>query len=245
MVDEERAAASKGRVAGLSAARDAFYRGDIARAIVAYHEENNGLLTMQDLQDFRVGVEPSVSIKALGGSVHACGPWCQGPVLLQMLKLLEGLDVGDLGHNTLAYSHTLVEAMKLAFADREAHYADPRFSPVPMETLLSDDYNQARQALIRPDRALIDVAAGNLHDAPALDRAARASMDTSYVCAIDQQGNAFSATPSDVANDTPIIPGTGIAPSSPGFAILGQARSSPRGGTRDAAALDPQSSDID
>ena len=212
MADEE-ASAGGDRVAGLKAARNAFYRGDIARIITDYHDKNGGLLTMQDMADFHVGIEPSVSADVLGATVHTCGTWTQGPVLLQMLKLLEGMEIGKLEHNSVAYIHTVIEAMKLAFADRETYYGDPRFHDVPLDVLLSPDYNDERRRLIQPGQAIMDVAAGDVLEARSLERA---EIDTSYVCVIDAQGNAFSATPSDVAADTPIIPGTGIAPSSRG-----------------------------
>ena len=212
MADQE-AAVGGDRSAGLQAARDAFYRGDIARAITAYHEDNGGLLTMQDLAEFRVGIEPAISADVMGATIHTCNTWTQGPVLLQMLKLLDGLRVEQLGHNSVAYIHTVLEAMKLAFADREAYYGDPRFHDVPLAQLLSDDYNYRRRQLIHPDRAMRAVTPGEPLETRGLERA---ELDTSYVCAIDAQGNAFSATPSDVASDTPIIPGTGLAPSSRG-----------------------------
>ena len=152
MADQEKAAAAKGRAAGLKAARDAFYRGDIARAIVAYHGANGGLMTEQDMAGFRVAVEPPVKARFAGVDVYACGPWCQGPVLLQMLGVLEGIDLKAMGHNSLDYAHTVTEAMKLAFADRERYYGDPRFVHVPIETLLSDAYAQPppRDAAPRP-----------------------------------------------------------------------------------------------
>ena len=212
MADQE-ASVGTDRSAGLNAARDAFYRGDIARTITTYHEENGGLLTMQDLAEFSVGIEPAVSANVMGATVHTCDTWTQGPVLLQMLKLLEGMRVEQLGHNSVAYIHTVLEAMKLAFADREAYYGDPRFHDVPLGVLLSDDYNHERRKLIRSDRAIRDVTPGDPFATKSLERA---ELDTSYVCVIDAQGNAFSATPSDVASDTPIIPGTGLAPSSRG-----------------------------
>ena len=211
MVDEEASAGT--REAGLQAAREAFYRGDIAQRIVSYHENNGGLLTMQDMADFHVGIEPSVSTQVLGATVHTCDTWTQGPVLLQMLKLLEGMHLDRLEHNSPAYVHTLLEAMKLAFADREAYYADPRFHDVPLRILLSDAYNADRRNLIRMDKAISDVSPGNVSGTRGLERG---QLDTSYVCAIDAAGNAFSSTPSDVIADTPIIPGTGLAPSSRG-----------------------------
>ena len=143
----------KGRKAGLQAARAAFYHGDIAAAIVKFHAENDGLLTAQDLAAFRVGVEPPTRTTFQDLEIYACGPWCQGPVLQQTLNLLEGYDLAAQGHNSPQYIHTVTEALKLAFADRERYYGDPRFVEVPIEGLLSKDYAAQRRALIREHEA--------------------------------------------------------------------------------------------
>ncbi len=228
MADEETAAAGRGREAGLRAARDAFYRGDIAAAIVKFHEENGGWMRARDLADFRVGIEPPVSVDYDGTRVYACGPWCQGPALLQALRLLDGFDLGAMGHNSPAYVHTLIEALKLAFADRHHHYGDPRFVTVPMRELLSDGYTRRRRDLIRSGEAWLDMppggdpvamaAVGPTHagGSARADAAGAPALDTSYVCVTDRHGNVFSATPSDTANDAPVVPGTGLCPSSRG-----------------------------
>src|ERR1700722_6151361 len=154
MADQETSAARKGgRLAGLAAARDAFYRGDIARKIVAFHKANDGWLREHDLAEFRVGGETPLAIRFGDITVHGCRPWCQGPVLLQTLKILEGIDLASLGHNSPAYIHTLVEALKLAFADRHAYYGDPKFVDVPIDALLSDNYAARRWALINSEIA--------------------------------------------------------------------------------------------
>ncbi len=227
MADEDRAARRQGREAGLQAARDAFYRGDIAAAIVRYHAEQGGLLTREDLAEFRAGVEPPVRGEFQGYEVWTCGFWCQGPVLLQMLNLLAPFDLAALGHNSPAYVHVLTEAMKLAFADREAYYGDPRHVKVPAAGLLDPAYAAARRSLIDRARAWPEMP-------PPGDPAGRQAivpswtgptprggpgppgLDTSYVAVVDKDGNAFSATPSDVPTDTPIVPGTGLAVSSRG-----------------------------
>lgn len=224
MADQEKAASRNGRAAGLTAARDAFYRGDIARAIVAFHKANGGLMTEQDMSEFRVAIEPPVTTRFAGIDVYACGPWCQGPVLPQMLGLLAGIDLRAMGHNTLDYAHTVTEAIKLAFADRERYYGDPRFVNVPIETLLSDAYAQRRRALLQPDLAWPEMPPcgeipGFSHrrgPTSTVSRADAGARDTSYVCVVDKDGNVFSATPSDTSFDTPVIPGTGLCPSSRG-----------------------------
>ena len=225
MADEERAA-SGDRAAGLAAARAAFYRGDIAAAIVRFHRENEGLLAADDLASFSVAVEPPERVAVAGVDVYACGPWCQGPALLQALRLLDMKALEAQGHNSADALHLMVEALKLAFADRERWYGDPRFVDVPMAALLSDDYSARRRALIRPGAAWPEMPpAGDPSEGLAEDARAPAAAaagpaapahDTSYVCAIDAEGNVFSATPSDVSFDTPVIPGTGLCPSSRG-----------------------------
>jgi gamma-glutamyltranspeptidase/glutathione hydrolase len=232
MADEEGASRPRGREAGLAAARAAFYTGDIARRIVSYHRDQGGLLTAADLAGFRTRVERSVAVSFGEYEIHGCGPWCQGPTLLQALRLLESFDLAAAGHNTTSYVHTVTEALKLAFADREAFYGDPEFVDVPMQELLEPEYARGRAALIRPDRAWPEMPpagapvrgamrrpgqpAGAVPAAVAPDRLPADEGGTSYVCVVDRDGNAFSATPSDVSFDTPIIPGTGLAVSSRG-----------------------------
>ena len=210
MADEELGAAQGGREAGLEAARAAFYRGDISVAILRYHRENGGLLSAEDLADYRSAVEAPVRAAFEGIDVYTCGPWCQGPVLLQALSLLRAEELRAFGHNSLDYVHTVAEALKLAFADRERHYGDPRFVDVPLDHLLSADYCATQRGRITMERALVEGAAPLAPGEPATAR------DTSYIAVIDSQGNAFSATPSDVSYDTPVIPGTGLCPSSRG-----------------------------
>ena len=225
MADQERSAAARaGRAAGLAAARDAFYRGDIAQAILAYHRENEGLLDADDLAAFRVAIEPPVRTCFGDLDVFACGPWCQGPALLEMLNIVSGIDVRALGHNSTDYAHVVTETMKLAFADRDCFIADPRFVDVPLHALLSDAFARERRALIRMDRAAPGMPpAGRVpgrtphREPPATaQRASAGAHDTSHVSVIDREGNVFAATPSDPSYDTPVIPGTGLCPSSRG-----------------------------
>jgi gamma-glutamyltranspeptidase/glutathione hydrolase len=202
MVDEEKA---RGRWKG---ARAAFYEGDIARTITRYHEAHGGWLRMGDMAEYRSEIGPAVMRRWNGIDVSTCGPWCQGPVLLQALLLLDPAELAALGHNSLAYLHTIAEALKLAFADRERWYGDPRFVDVPLERLLSAEYAAERRRLIRGDAAWVDAPPAT--GLPPLPR------DTSYVCVVDRHGNVFSATPSDVSFESPVIPGTGLCPSSRG-----------------------------
>src|SRR6202171_3379661 len=107
MADQETASQGS-RSAGLKAARDAFYRGDIARKIVDYHKQNDGWLRVDDLAWFHVDAETPLAVRFGDITVHGCRPWCQGPVLLQTLRILDGIDLASMGHNTPAYIHTLI-----------------------------------------------------------------------------------------------------------------------------------------
>ncbi|MCP5155999.1 MAG: gamma-glutamyltransferase [Ectothiorhodospiraceae bacterium] len=249
MIDQERANGMRGRIAGIRAARDAFYRGDIAAAIADYHRDHGGLVTREDLASFKVRLEPTVVGRFRGLDVHCCGPWSQGPALAQTLALLDGLDLEGMGHNSLDYVHAFAGVLALAFADRERWVADPAFFDVPLPEMLAPDYLEARRALLDPARAFdgfappgdplrglatldtppswSDGAGDTLTDAH--DSRPRGSVeasvgDTSYVCVVDRDGNAFSATPSDVASESPVIPGFGFCPSSRGS----QSRPDPR-----------------
>lgn len=235
MVDEEKAAAAQGREAGLAAARAAFYEGDVAKTIAEFHREEGGFITEEDMRNFKVGIEPPVKRRYWGIDVYTCGVWCQGPVLLQMMALLEDVDVKGLGHNSPDYIHTVSEAIKLAFADRERFYGDPRYIDVPLDTLLSKEYNRERQTMIRPDEAWpempphgsvpgFEAVAAKLLSPPKAPE--YLGHDTSYACAIDDKGNTFSTTPSDSCGASPLIPGLGIVASSrgsQGWAVEGHA----------------------
>jgi gamma-glutamyltranspeptidase/glutathione hydrolase len=209
------ARAGGSRAAGVRAARDEFYRGETAKRIVEFHRANDGPLTAADLADFSVEMERALRSSFGRWEMAACGFWCQGPVLLQMLNILDGLDLGALGHNSPAYLHQLIETVKLVFADRDAHYGDPRFVKVPIERLLSRAYAEARRALIT-DRACPDIPPADGVRAPLRREAAvpvaggsTDALDTSYVAVVDAEGNGFSATPSDPNVDSPVVAGVG------------------------------------
>lgn len=220
MADAE-ARAGGDRLNGLEAARAAFYAGDIARMITDFVAEGGGFLSMDDMRGFRSRIEPAVTTTWRGMELSVCGPWTQGPVLSHALRLLDGYDLAAMGHNSPDMIHTVVEALKWAFADREAHYGDPAMVDVPLAAILSDANIAAQRSLIDPARALTDMPASLLPptgagwpgpegDAPAGDP------DTSYVCVVDRAGNTFSATPSDGSWSVPMVPGTGLVPSTRG-----------------------------
>lgn len=164
MCDAESKAFSKGRNAGIKAARDAFYTGRIAETIIDFIHNtpvedasgatHSGLLSPSDMSDWHAEIEEPVTYNYRGLDVSKCHSWTQGPVFLQQLAILEGYDLKKLGHNSVDYLHTLTESAKLAFADREAYYGDPLFDNVPLDTLLSETYSAARRDLINNQASL-------------------------------------------------------------------------------------------
>ena len=153
MVDQEAAARSRGREAGLAAARDAFYRGDIARAIVKYQKENGGILSAEDLRELSLGLRRAGRDIVRRHQALRLRPVVPGAVAVAGDQPLDAAELHKLGHNSIGYLHRITEAVKLAFADREAYFGDPRMVDVPIEALLSRDYARQRREMIRPDRA--------------------------------------------------------------------------------------------
>jgi gamma-glutamyltranspeptidase/glutathione hydrolase len=226
MVDEE-AAAGGSRIDGLNAAYRAFYEGDIARTICAYHKVHGGLLTLEDMVDYHVRYEEPLHVSFAGCEFYTCGAWCQGISMAQLLGMLEQADLNRFEQNSLDYIHQMTEIMKLVFADRERYVSDPEFTDVPVEDLLHPGYLKERLGKVNPAHACPEMpAAGGPFGRQTLVHKQRvrtsaslggpASADTSHVCVIDRDGNMFASTPSDTSCDTEVIPGTGLCPSSRG-----------------------------
>ena len=226
MMQAERSAAGN-RAAKLRAARDHYYKGPIAEGIAAFHREHRGFVTREDLAAFEVPVEKSISCSYKAHQIHSCDTWCQGISLLQSLKILEGIDLPALGHNTPAYIHMTGEALNLAFADREAYVGDPRFVDVPVAGMLSAEYAATQRARIDTAKAFGALPApgrppgtSRVAFVPLLSSYPTAvpgtALDTIYCCVVDADGNAYSATLSDNARDTPVIPSLGGTVSSRG-----------------------------
>jgi len=213
-------------------AREAFYRGFVAEAIAAYLEDaealdssgrrHGALLSGDDLASWQASLEPPVELDYHGWRVSKPGPWSQGPVFLQQLALLDGLDVGSLDRVGAELVHTVVECAKLAFADREAWYGDPHFVDVPLEGLLSAGYADERRGLVG-EEASADLRPGSpngreprvptLRDAdavaPGVGEPTRG--DTCHLDVVDRHGNVVSATPSGGwLHGSPIVPGLGF-----------------------------------
>jgi gamma-glutamyltranspeptidase/glutathione hydrolase len=216
-------ARKSGRATGLQAARDYFYLGPIAEKIVnfmrafkcrdVYGKEHNGLISLEDFAQYHARFEKPVTVKYRGYDVYKCGPWTQGPVLLQQLNLLEGFDLLQMGHNTVEYIHTLVECAKLAFADREQYYADPDYVTVPLDRLLSKEYAESRRKLVDPDHGSMELRPGEIASIrlEESENGSRLEGDTVHLEAVDKSGNMVSATPSGGwISASPIIPGLGF-----------------------------------
>jgi gamma-glutamyltranspeptidase/glutathione hydrolase len=162
--------------------RDAFYRGEIAKAIVDYCQKNGGYLTMEDLAEHKsTWVEP-ISTTYRGHTLYEFPPNNQGLTALIMLNILEGIDLESMRNDPARYYHTLIEATKIAFADRNRYIADPAFAKVPVKELLSKDYAAKRRALINPDKAIDPPAYGDV----------KMGSDTTYFTVVDKDRNAVS-----------------------------------------------------
>jgi gamma-glutamyltranspeptidase / glutathione hydrolase len=219
--------AGRGREASIQAAIDYFYSGPVAQQAVDFSSRNaflddsgeahTGLLSLEDFADFGTRgtqIEEPVHVSYRGVEVLKCGPWSQGPVLLQHLKLLEGYDLGSLGHNTAEYLHVYLECAKLAFADREQYYGDPEFTSVPLDRLLSESYAAERRQLVDRRHASLELRPGTLEVAGAgvgNERWPVVTGDTTHVDAVDRWGNLFAATPSGGwIGSSPVVEGLGF-----------------------------------
>jgi gamma-glutamyltranspeptidase/glutathione hydrolase len=185
------------RLAGIAAARERFYRGDIAAAIGAFSERVGGLLRASDLAAFRAGFEPPLATTFAGRGILGPSAWTQGPVLMQALGMLEAFDLRALGHNSARYVHVVTEALKLAFTDRERHYGDA--ADVPIAALVAPAYLRERARLIDLERAApaLPAAGDPARRSGAAAPAGAAAVDgTTHIAAIDRDGNMVCLTPS-------------------------------------------------
>jgi len=237
------AESKQGREAQIDAARDAFYRGFVAEGIAAYlakaevmdasGQRHKAVLSADDLAGYAAHVEAPLTYDYHGWTVAKCGPWTQGPVFLQTLALLKGFDLSAMDPMGADFIHHVVEAKKLAYADREVYYGDPDFAQVPLDVLLSDDYNAARAKLIGA-KASLDLRPGTVPGfedqltrtmdllgrlsrtdqavyEPTMAHLSEKKGDTVHIDVIDAEGNMVAITPSGGwLQSSPTIPGLGF-----------------------------------
>src|SRR6266545_2492295 len=208
LVEAETQNKSKGRHAALKAARDRFYKGDIAREMAKFSEDNGGLFRYEDFANYTAKVEEPVSIDFHGYQIYKNASASQGPAELFALRILEGYDLKAMGHNSVDYIHTSVEAIKLAFADREKYLGDMDFIKIPYAGLLSKEYAGERRKLIDPNKASLEMRPGApekfMKGAAPPDRTVKPNTsgeadhegDTSYIAVIDKNRNMVSFEPS-------------------------------------------------
>lgn len=207
--EEQALAGGSSREAGIQAARDVYYKGDVARRMVKALQDLGGLYDLADFADYESPMEEPISVTYRGHQVFTNRSWTQGISLLQALAILEGCDLAALGHNSPQAMHLQVEALKLAFADRERYVGDPAFVDVPFDGLLSREYAALRRTLIDPNKAQASYPAGDPRKMLAVDPTWEASPrsrepmavggdgdGTTYLATADSAGNLVSATPS-------------------------------------------------
>jgi len=208
LVEAETQNKGKGRHEALKAARDRFYKGDIAHEMARFSEDNGGLFRYEDFANYTAKIEDPVSIDYRGFQVYKNASATQGPAELFALRILEGYDLKAMGHNSADYIHTSVEATKLAMADREKYLGDTDFIKIPFAGLLSKEYAAERRAMIDKSTASLAFRPGTAEkftsDATPLYRPVKITTsdfadhdgDTSYIAVIDSARNMISFTPS-------------------------------------------------
>jgi len=212
LVESEKAAKGT-REQKLQAVSDRFYRGDIADALEAWYIEKGGFLRKTDLAAHKTPVVDPLTTTYRGYTVYKTGPLTQGPYLLQTLRLLEGFDLKRMGFNSADYIHTVIEAEKLALADRDEYYGDPNFVKVPIEQLLSDPYTKMRRELINPKKASLELRPGDPYNMkptkpPTITGPWHGG--TTVMCVTDKFGNLIAATPSGLSSTAGVAGRTGI-----------------------------------
>ncbi len=212
LVESEKAAKGT-REQKLQAVSDRFYRGDIADALEAWYIEKGGFLRKADLAAHKTPVVDPLKTTYRGYTVYKAGPLTQGPYLSQTLRLLESFDLKQMGFNSADYIHTVIEAEKLALADRDEYYGDPNFAKVPMQQLLSDQYTEMRRKLIDPKKASLELRPGDPYNMkptkpPTITGPWQGG--TTVMCVTDRFGNVIAATPSGLSSTAGVAGRTGI-----------------------------------
>lgn len=213
-------AAGGSRQSGIDAVRDFFYRGEIARKIDAFMKANGGLMRYEDMAGFKLEPEEAVTGTYHGIHIYKPGFWSQGPAMIQTLNIMENFDVRGAPLNSAEYIHRSVEALKLAYADRDTYYGDPKFNHIATDVLLSKEYAAERRKLIT-GRASQEFQPGKINGKvgqhPTDGEMVHVKIDdelmahdTTCVDAIDHEGMVFSATPSGAWLPSVIAGDTGI-----------------------------------
>jgi gamma-glutamyltranspeptidase/glutathione hydrolase len=236
----------QGRSKAMQAARDVFYKGEIARALDKFSQENGGLIRYEDLAGYRGKIEEPWKTTYKGYEVYSCPSWTQGPMMLEVMNLLEPFDISKVKHNSPEYMHLVIEAFKLAYMDRHNYYADPSKVKVPAKGLMSKAYADERRKLIDQTKAAMDVPAGDpwkyegsagLPSGAVLARAPEGTderlpnTDTTSMVVIDKDGNMFSTTSSNNMG----VRRSGVTPTGLGFVLSGRLRQ---------FSLDPQNPNV-
>ncbi len=203
LVDAETLARAAGatREQALRAAHDRFYRGEVAQTIVDFVQDAGGFLELDDLAGFEADIEPAPSVPFGEWQVHVTPTWGQGLIVAQALGILDELPLDDLDPVGPDYLHTVIEALKLAFSERERAYGDPRFSGTTAEDLLDPNHLETLRAMIGPDA---------LRNLPTVPQAGPMLPSTTALVVLDGDGGSFAASPSDTIDGAPIIPELGI-----------------------------------
>ncbi len=226
-----------GRSGAMRAARDVFYKGEIARALDKFSQENGGLIRYEDLAGYRGKIEEPLKTTYRDCEIFSCSTWTQGPMMLEVMNLLERYDIRSAKHNSPEYMHLIIEAFKLAYMDRHNFYADPSVVKVPVNGLLSKAYADERRHLIDRSRAVMDVPAGDpwkferrgcppagMETVPgptaAADVEREPGTDTTSLVVIDKDGNMFSTTSS---NNMGVFR-SGVTPTGLGFVLSSRLR---------------------
>jgi len=212
LVESEKSAKGT-RQQKLQAVSDRFYRGDIADALEAWYIEKGGFLRKADLAAHKTPVVDPLQTTYRGYTVYKAGPLTQGPYLSQTLRLLEAFDLKKMGFNSADYIHTVIEAEKLALADRDEYYGDPSFVKVPMQRLLSDQYTEMRRKLIDPKKASLELRPGdpyNMKPSKPPTITGPWHGGTTVMCVTDKFGNVIAATPSGLSSTAGVAGRTGI-----------------------------------
>ncbi len=252
MVDAEKKALAEGkdRKAAINAVHDYFYKGEIAKKIDAFSKENNGLLRYEDFASFHADVEEPVSTTFHGYTVYKPGFWSQGPDMIETLNILDGY-ADKPALNSADYIHRQVEALKLAYADRDTYYADPKYTKLDLKALLTKEYGAERRKLIT-DQASMAFRPGAIHG-KSLPHPTTADMasyriddalishDTTCVTAIDKNGVMFSSTPSGAWMPSVIAGDTGIplTQRAQSFVLIKGSPNELEGGKRPRVTLSP------